>query len=116
MPSEYKSRHLWIDFTFVNIFAPSYIKTAAKYRGKVAQQKQENKLQKYKNDPNIFGIGVEVLGAMSSNGKTIINEIAKRLEIKDNTHHSIHINRIRSNILATMMYHNSKMIIKCYDL
>ena len=53
---------------------------------------------------------------MSSNGKTIINDIAERLEIKNNTHHSIHINRIRSNLLATMMYHNSSMIIKCYDL
>ena len=53
---------------------------------------------------------------MSSNGKTIINEIANRLELKNNIHYSIHINRIRSNLLATMMSHNASMILKCYDL
>ena len=115
LPKDCKSRHLYIDLTFANILAPSYVKIAAKHRGKIASQKQQHKLKKYQNNPNIFGIGIEVLGAMSSNGKILINEIAKRLEIKNNIDKSIHINRIRSNLLATMMQHNANMIIKCYD-
>ena len=69
LPSEYKSRDLFVDITCVNIFAQSYLKTAAKYRGKLAKMKQENKLKKYQNSPNVMGIGIEVLGAVSPNGK-----------------------------------------------
>ena len=91
------------------------LKTAAKYKHKVAEQKQQYKLKKYQDNPNIMGIGVEILGAMSSNGKKLINEIAKRLEIKNNIDQSIHVNRIRSNLLAIMMKHNASMVIKCYN-
>ena len=115
LPKDCETRDLYIDFTFVNILAPSYVKIAAKYRGKVAEQKQQHKLKKYQNNPNIMGIGIETLGAMSSNGKKLINEIAKRLEIKNNIDQSIHVNRIRSNLLAIMMKHNASMIIKCYN-
>ena len=115
LPKDCKSRHLYVDLTFANIFAPSYVKIAAKHRGKIANQKQKHKLKKYQNNPNIFGIGIEVLGAMSSNGKVLINEIAKRMELKNNIDRTVYINQIRSNLLATMMQHNANMIIKCYD-
>ena len=56
------------------------------------------------------------MGAMSKNGKNLIHEIANKISIIRNTDATLHVNRIRSNLLATMMKHNANMIIKCHDL
>ena len=81
----------------------------------MARQKQQHKYCKYHNRSDIMGIGIEVLGAISKNGKTIINYIAERLALLRNEPRSIWINRIRSNLLAVLMQHNAQMIMKCYN-
>ena len=63
-----------------------------------------------------MGIGIECTGAISKNGKVLINHIANRLSLLQNIPQSIWVNRIRSNILAVLMQHNANMIIKCYNL
>ena len=69
-----------------NIFAPSHVQDAAKCRGLIAQAKQRDKSEKYKNSPNIYGIGIEVMGAISENGKKITKEISRQMQIKENKH------------------------------
>ena len=81
----------------------------------MARQKQQHKDSKYHNRSDIMGIGIEVLGAISKNGKTIINYTAERLALLRNQPKSIWINRIRSNLLAVLMQHNAQMIMKCYN-
>ena len=57
---------------------------------------------------------MEVFGAISNKAKDIIHYLLNRLSLLKNTPQSIWINRIRSNLLAVLMQHNAKMIIKCY--
>ena len=116
LPRGVEHRHLYIDVTVANIFAKSYLSTAAKKRSAIAQSKEIHKLKKYQNCPNIMGIGIECIGTLSKNGKSIINFLANRLSIIKNIPKSIWINRIRSNLLAVLMQQNAKMIIQCYNL
>ena len=115
-PKDAKHRNLYIDFAVCNIFAGTYIDIASKKRGYWAQEKEKCKDNKYCKDPNIMGIGIECLGYISKNGKKIINYVADRLSLLRNESKSIWINRIRSNLLAVLMKHNTKMIMQCYKI
>ena len=116
LPDGCTHRNLYVDATVVNIYADTYIGKASVKRGVMAQEKEKHKSKKYQNNPNIMGIGIEVMGTISKNGKTVINHIANRLSLLQDIPQSIWINRIRSNILAVLMQHNAQMIIKCYNL
>ena len=116
LPKNVKHRNLYVDITVANIFAPTYLKRAAKKRSIIATEKEKHKLKKYQDCPNIMGIGFECMGAMSKNGKRLINYIAERISLLKNIPKSLMINRIRSNLLADMMQSNANMIIKCYNL
>ena len=88
----------------------------SKKRGYWAQEKENFKNNKYCKDPNIMRISIECLGYISKNGKKIINYVADRLSLLRNESKSIWINRIRSNLLAVLMKHNTKMIMQCYKI
>ena len=116
LPKGITNRDIYIDVTVANITCDTYIDKASKKRGAIAALKEIHKEKKYQNNPNIKGIGMEVFGAISNNGKDIIHYLSNRISLLKNMPQSIWINRIRSNLLAVLMQHNSKMIIKCYGL
>ena len=116
LPNTLNGRDLYVDITVANIFAPSYIQLASKERLAIAKKKEKDKFEKYNKNNNIQGIAMEVSGAMSQNGKQLIHNIASRLELRTTIPQSIWINRIRSTLIAKMMYHNARMIIQCYNL
>ena len=64
--------------------------------------------------PDIWGIGIESYGGMSSNGKKLLHTLAERIEKKKNISKSILINRMRSQIIAILNKWNAKMIYSSF--
>ena len=116
LPTGITQRHMYYDATIVNLTRKSYLTKASKKRLVIGIEKELHKSRKYQNLPNIKGIGIEVFGGISPNGKHLFHHLACEMELRTNIHKSIHMNRIRSNILAELMQQNARMIIKCYNL
>ena len=100
----------YFDVTIANIFAGKHINRAQK-RAEVAEWSQNQKLSKYRFDDNIFGLGYEVLGGMSSNFKSLIREIAMTMEVRTQVKASIWVSRMRTQLNALLMKNNAKMIL-----
>ena len=92
------------------------ITETSKIRGYWAKEREKRKDSKYHNTPNIMGVGLECMRFMSKNGKKIINYVAERLSLLKNESKSLWVNRIRSNIVAVLMKHNTQMMMQCYKL
>ena len=109
-----RNETVYFDVTIGNIFDDSYIKNTSKERGWLNNFKEKQKSDKYQNVHNVIGLAMEVTGAISPNLKALIMQISKRLETTTNVHFTTLINRIRSQIIATLMQENAKMIYKSF--
>ena len=104
---------LYLDVVVGNVFAESYVKSAARERLWMAKEKEKQKLNKYNNEDNIKPMALESMGAMGPCFKKMIQDIAHRISERKNKPFSIILNRIRTRIIAILMKYNSSMIFSC---
>ena len=113
--------NLYLDVSVGNLFAASYVNQAAAKRLWLAEEIEKRKKKKYLDkDGNerddIIGLGLEVLGGMSQQFKGILQRIAEAMEMRTEIVQSIWMNKLRSTIMMELMYWNTKMVQKSYNL
>ena len=112
---EYKSpTDVYYDITVGNIFSNTYIDNTSKERGWLASKKEELKKNKYLNQNNIQGIGIEVIGGISQSGKRLLHQIADKIFLRTNVAQSVLINQMRSKLVAILHKNNAKMIKEAF--
>ena len=70
------------DFTCSDTLAPSYIKSSSKEAGKIASEKEDNKIRKYQSlvdQFDVIPVCVETMGPWGPNGKKLVQEIGKKV-------------------------------------
>ena len=101
---------LYVDLTVANIFCKSNLRDGCKKRALVAENYAVAKHNNYRNKDDIIGLGLEVLGGMSKNLKSLFGVIAEKLEARTDIARSVWINRIRSQFNGHLMLQNALMI------
>ena len=78
----------------------------------LATELENNKEKKYENRSDIYGLGYEVLGGMSKNLRALLHAISHAKEARSGIKWTIWMNRIRSQLNATLMLENARMILQ----
>ena len=100
----------YFDVVVGNIFANSYINNTSKSRLFLANDKENKKILKYKSINYFIPLAIEVMGGIGDRIKYVLQNIADKLSKMKKIKYEIMINRIRKNIIATLMKSNAKMI------
>ena len=80
----------------------------------LANELEKKKNEKYNGNEDIQGLGLQVLGGMSDAFRGLLNSMAQRMEFRSNVHWTIWLNRFRSQLMATLIQQNCKMIKMSY--
>lgn len=130
-PSYVRVQDTWVDITFVNIFAPSWVPKAAKLALAAAREREKLKIKKYgfnldkglyKNDIinnkenfNFLPVAFDVTGATTKRGKILLQRIARQKSLLTGIANSVCMNRLRKHIVSKIMLCNMDAVIKCIN-
>ena len=101
---------IYFDLSIVNVNAESYVSMAAKERLGAAKHKEKHKIQKYNNQPNFIPLILESYGAMGPLFRKTLQRLAHKIAVRRNEMYATVVNRLRTRVIAELIYHNSIMI------
>ena len=107
---------IYIDITVGNIFAVSNIGKAAKARLAVAKDLENKKRNKYYNNTQVHGFGIEVLGGMSECFRNLITYLSEVLGLQTPYPATMWKNQIRSQVISVLMKWNAEMMKSCINV